>query len=431
MMRVLRNPFYYGGPIKQDHQFIGRDQELSEICEAIASSASISVVSERRVGKSSLLLHLPSVQQHYGLDPACYVFAYFDFLGSPTMTPSELWSQLLLDMCRSLAAQPTLVQPTEALLKQKKIRLVDVERWLVACKDAGLHLVIAFDEFDVAAANPNFDKAFFGGLRKLTHYPLSYIIASHRPLSQLYFARPDALGSPFFNIFRRITLGGFPPPDIEMLLDNALADTTITFTAENRALLDELAGPHPFFIQMTAYYLFDAYRSGRVQHGWIDDQWVQVRLLDNAIEHFRYYWDNSELGEQLLLATLSLLEPDELATFQLYPQKSDPMLRRLHERVLVVLDQQGNPRVFSLLFAHWITETVSFVPVKEVADFKAAIDAMKAKGFQKTWLDTTERMRKGFAWIDLRAMAKWLIADKGALALLDVMTALLKLGGNK
>ncbi len=428
-MSVQRNPFYYGGAIKQDQLFIGRQQEISEICEAIASSASISVVSERRVGKSSLLLHLLTAQQSYGLDAAHYVFAYFDFLGYPIITPSELWSQLLSDIRRSLSSTSPLMQQTEALLKQKKIKLVDLEHWLTGFKDAGLHLVILFDEFDVAAANPNFDRAFFGGLRKLTHYPLSYIIASHRPLSNLYFARPEALGSPFFNIFRRITLGGFTATDTETLLTKALAHTTIAFDAENREMLALFAGSHPFFIQMTAYFLFDAYRYGHLQSRWVDYQWVQERLRDNAIEHFRYYWDHSEVGEQLLLATLSLLEPDELENYQLYPQNSDPMLRRLQERVLVVKNQQGKPRVFSLLFMQWITEAVSFVPVKDMEDFKMAIEKMKARGFQKAWLDTTERVRKGFAWIDLRAIAKWLVDDKGGLALIELITALLTLGG--
>ena len=179
---------------------------------------------------------------------------------------------------------------------------------------------------------------------------------------------------------------------------------------------------------MAAYFLFDAYRYGHQQNRWIDYQWVQERMRDNSVEHFRYYWDNSEIGEQLLLATLSLLEPDELDNYQLYPQKGDPMLHRLQERVLVVKNQQGKPRIFSILFAQWITETVSFVPIKDVEDFKTAIERAKAKGFQKTWLDTTERVRKGFAWINLKAIAKWLIEDKGALALIELITALLKLG---
>ncbi len=432
-MSIQRNPFYYGGAIKQDQLFVGRQQEISEICEAIAASACISVVSERRVGKSSLLLHLPNpaVHQRSGLDSSHYIFAYFDFLGYPTITSNELWSQLLSDVHKSLPSTSILLQQTETVLKQENIRLVDLEQWLEGFKNADQNLVILFDEFDVAAANPNFDKAFFGGLRKLTQWSLSYIIASHHPLSNLYFARPEALGSPFFNIFRRITLRGFTATDIETLLTKALVNTNITFNMEDRKILDLFASSHPFFLQMASYFLFDAYRYNHQQKGWVDYQWIQDRMWDNAVEHFRYYWDNSEVGEQLLLATLSLLEPDELDNYQLYPQKGDPMLHRLQERALIVKNRQGKPCIFSILFAQWITETVSFVPIKDVDNFKAAIKRAKAKGFQKAWLDTTERIRKGFAWINLKSIAKWLIDDKGALALIELITALLKLRGGK
>jgi hypothetical protein len=49
------------------------------------------VVGERRVGKSSIMLYLadPTVKQKNGLDVDRYAFAYFDFLGYPTITPTE------------------------------------------------------------------------------------------------------------------------------------------------------------------------------------------------------------------------------------------------------------------------------------------------------------------------------------------------------
>ncbi|MFQ5616984.1 MAG: ATP-binding protein, partial [Anaerolineales bacterium] len=57
-MNPLHNPFYYGGELKESRLFIGRKREVAEIYEAIAASASVSVVGERRIGKSSLLRYL-------------------------------------------------------------------------------------------------------------------------------------------------------------------------------------------------------------------------------------------------------------------------------------------------------------------------------------------------------------------------------------
>jgi hypothetical protein len=390
------------------------------------------------VGKSSLLLYLadPSVEQKNDLDPARYVFAYFDFLGYPTITPTELWHRLLAETISQLSApapsaslRTSLVAQVQDLLAQEKIELADLERLLKGFKDAGLNLVILFDEFDTAAANPNFDQSFFGGLRNLSKYPLSYLVASHRTLSELRFAHPEVIVSPFFNIFRRVTLGGFTPDEVETLLTGSLAGTGITFNAGDREMLDFLADSHPFFLQMAAYFLFDAYRYGYRREGWVDYRWVQDRMRDNAVEHFRYYWDGSEAGEKLILATLSLLESEELERYRLYPVGDDPMLRRLRERVLVVEDQPGKPRLFSTLFNQWIAETVSFVPVENVDDFKATIEKAKVRGFQKAWLDTTERIRQGFAWVDVKAIVRWLLVAKGADSVLDWITRLLQLAG--
>jgi len=107
------------------------------------------------------------------------------------------------------------------LITQERIGLVDLQQLLIAFEKADLNLVILFDEFDTAATNPNFELAFFGGLRNLSKYRLSYIIASQRSLLDLYYANPDALGSPFFNIFRCITLRGFASDEVETLLESS------------------------------------------------------------------------------------------------------------------------------------------------------------------------------------------------------------------
>jgi hypothetical protein len=427
-MSIQHNPFYYGGTIKESRWFIGRKREVAEICEAIAVSASVSLVGERRVGKSSIMQYLadPAVKQKNGLEVGRHIFAYFDFLGYPTITPTELWRRLLSEALTQLSSSESATQ-VQTLLAQEKIELADLESLLKGFKEAGLNLVVLFDEFDAAAANPNFDQAFFGGLRNLSKYPLSYIIASHRTLSELRFAHPEAIVSPFFNIFRRITLGGFTPEEVEILLTESLEGTGINFNSSDRELLDFLADSHPFFLQMAAYFLFDAYRYGHRQEGHVDYRWVEDRVRDNAVEHFRYYWNGSEAGEKLILATLALLEAEELVRYRLYPAADDPMLRRLRERVLVVENKQGEPRIFSTLFNQWIAETISFMPVKNVADFKTTIEKAKVKGFQKAWLDTTERIRKGFAWIDVKAIINWLIKSKGAEFILDWITKLLQL----
>lgn len=427
-MNAKYNPFYYGGIIKESRLFVGRKREVAEIVEAIATSASVFIVGEKRIGKSSLLRYLadPSVEQKNGLDISRYAFSYFDFLGYPSITPTELWQRLLAEIISQIA-EPSIIDDVRALLAQTNIQLTDLEQFLKKLKESGLNWVILFDEFDTAAANPNFDQAFFGGLRNLSKYALSYIIASHRALSELHFAHPEAMISPFFNIFRRVTLGGFTPDEVNTLIKGSLEGTGIVFSTNDNEFLNSLADSHPFFLQMAAYFLFDAYRFNYVQNGNLDYRWVQDRVWDNSMEHFRYYWDGSEIGEKLILATLSLLESDELNRYRLHPSSNDPMLHRLYERVLVVNDQDKKPRLFSILFKQWILQTISFLPTENINDFKASIEKAKIRGFRRTWLDTTDRIRKGFAWVDVKAIIRWLVVAKGADSVLDWIARLLKL----
>lgn len=224
-----------------------------------------------------------------------------------------------------------------------------------------------------------------------------------------------------------MTLGGFSPDEIDTLISGSLEGTGIVFNDNDYELLNTLASSHPFFLQMVAYFLFDAYRYNYFQDGKLDYRWVEDRVRDNSTEHFRYYWDESEVGEKLILTTLSLFDHNDLNRYHLYPSSNDPMLRRLYERVLLVNDQDKNPRLFSTLFNQWILQTISFFPSENIDDFKAHIEAAKIKGFRKVWLDKTERIRKGFAWIDVKAIIKWLVVARGADSVIDWITRLLKL----
>jgi hypothetical protein len=52
------NPFTNRGVIKNEEDFIGREEQLGEIIERLRTLQSSSVVSQQRIGKSSRLYHL-------------------------------------------------------------------------------------------------------------------------------------------------------------------------------------------------------------------------------------------------------------------------------------------------------------------------------------------------------------------------------------
>jgi len=430
MVQVVVNPFYFGGSIKERRHFIGRQRVVAEIFDAIHRSASVSIVGERRVGKSSLLRYIadPTVERKNGLEPERYVFVYFDFQGLPTISSTELWRRIMIDAAGQVR-NPLLLETIRTLTSgQQEITLADLQSLLDGFKQADMNLVLLFDEFDTAAANPNFDQAFFGSLRSLEGYQVSYIVASHRSLIDLQFAHAEVITSPFFNFFRRVTLGGFSPDEVELLLAEALRDTGVAFNAADRERLSFWADGHPYFLQTAGYFLFDAHRFGFRDGARVDYVWVENRVRDNALDHFRYYWQGSEPGEQRILATLALLETDVLDAHNLWPDPRDPMLRRLGDRVLVAETAGGRPRIFSTLFGEWIDETISFVPVAQTGDLGAMLEIDLSRGFQRDWIETTDRIRRGLAWVNVKAITRWLIAERGVEKMFEWMDRIIEFG---
>ena len=64
----MSNPFFYGGRITDPAQFVGREAELRRIFAALETAHEgqaqhISVLGPRRMGKSSLLLHVTQTYQ--------------------------------------------------------------------------------------------------------------------------------------------------------------------------------------------------------------------------------------------------------------------------------------------------------------------------------------------------------------------------------
>jgi hypothetical protein len=80
---------------------------------------------------------------------------------------------------------------------------------------------------------------------------------------------------------------------------------------------------------------------------------------------------------------------------------------------------------FSLLFDDWIVNEVAFIASDRVDDFAALVEKAEVKGFHERWIDRTERLRRGFAWVDSRAIFKTLLVEKGPDAALDLLSQLI------
>jgi serine/threonine-protein kinase len=187
------NPYVTGAALPADSPvFFGREAQLHAIRARLLSPdkpQSVSLLGERRIGKSSLLNQLAlSLAREPGLLLLQSSTQNWDHLDPPTF-----FRELHLGICRGLGlSRPERPHEVFAPLRD----LID-----------GLALdyrfVLVLDEFDRLASKPALDADFFANLRTLGYeqrYRMGFVTASRSPLESL--CRQQGIEeSSFWNIF--------------------------------------------------------------------------------------------------------------------------------------------------------------------------------------------------------------------------------------
>lgn len=337
------NPFFNRQRITDTAYFFGREREIEALYSAIATRQCRSIVGERKMGKSSLLSHLanPATLQAHNFDPSRYVFVYVDLEGMANITYDEFWIELMDRLETALPATHTDLQAkARELADQAEIRFMQVRRFLRQVDRAGLVMVWMLDEFESLATNVEFNSSFYGELRSLAgELGVVYITASKRSLYDLTYQHADTLSSPFFNIFSEESLGLLPENEAHALLDGlSRMGNGRPFTPDERQFLLQLAGSHPFFLQLAAFYWHQAAQSG-LEASVLPEK-VAYRFRTEAEDHFRYVWNQLKQEEQMGLLRLETAVPD--------------MVKHLWQKALV-RKKDNKPELFSQAFAEFVS----------------------------------------------------------------------------
>jgi hypothetical protein len=212
----------------------------------------------------------------------------------------------------------------------------------VCCSD--IHPVLCLDEFEEFTKNSEeFNDKFLDALRSLgAGAKLAMVTTSRVPLPDLI--RAAQLGSPFYNIFSQLELGLLEPGEAQMLRREPFAREEITLSPENEALVEELGGRHPYFVQMACYYLYEALCQPEGAQGDVADV-VRERFDRTAASHFEHLWDRLEDDKR---AALRAAIGKAVLT-----SETEQVLKRLGH-LGVVEKSDGHWRVFSATFARYV-----------------------------------------------------------------------------
>lgn len=301
---MYENPFYNRGIIRKVKDFYGRGNEIREIYQMLRNNQSCSLIGPRRIGRSSLLVHLarPTTLRKYGLESDDYYFIRINFEELDLVTKERFFEEMAEetieefskgfseDELRSLEG----VNARGAFDRLRKI-IKEIRRMELIRREKRPNLIYIFDEFDLACANENLSPNFYSQLRSLAtpKYDVTYLLSTKRPLNELPFSR-ETFGSPFFNIFSIFPIGLFKQDEAVELISSPSEHTGVPLKDEVDFIL-ELAGRHPLFIQILCWHLFElkAKKGGLNEK---DRKAATYRFLRDVKPHLEYYW--KDLGEE-------------------------------------------------------------------------------------------------------------------------------------
>lgn len=369
------NPFIYGRHAPHTH-FVGRREELDTCFNALVAPVcgSVAISGEPRMGKTSLLNAVVDfgTQERWQRNEARSVFLYVDCQSISRFTPTRFWQRVLNLLLRTVSNDPaasTIDAVVQPMLALDDIDATHFEAVLHLLHDHNITLMLLLDEFEWVIKrdvnNLPVTRNFLSGLRALINHSadaLSLVIASQQPLNVLCQGIITGEGSPFYNnfVFRR--LHPLAPSEVGELLERRLTGTPVQFNAQDRQYIDQIAGTHPFLVQLACALIFNA----RSQGALVEYDEIGRRFEEEARHHFSQTWENSSHEERTVLLLIAWRWWSR--RLGLNPQPDDRTfweLMRRYEREIISLVERGlitgedsQPSPISSVFAWWIVNTV-------------------------------------------------------------------------
>ena len=294
----MKNPYTSRGPIKDPKDFFGRKTEIDKIFSFIGGKQpqSCSIVGERKIGKTSLLLYVKNreIYSKYLEEP--FIFVFYDFQEALQKTKEDFFKEII---------KKTLEQVRENVQMdiEENANSEGFKELLSKLKNLGYKLILLLDEMESVNENPDFDKEFLTYLRSLiVPYDIAYITASLKTLRELYYSG-EIPSSPFFNIFELCMLGLLKKEEtVSLILDPAMNNGILFDKNGDLFFIQDKVGYNPFFIQVACFNLFEKRKKLKKIKGepLSEKEYNEITgsIAKDLRDHFGYVWDHLEKEEK-------------------------------------------------------------------------------------------------------------------------------------
>ena len=283
--------------ISHGEMFFGRNAIVKRIMNRLSGHKpqSISLVGERRIGKSSLLNYIrsPGIRMQHLKDPDKYFFVFIDFQQVRALGPDRLIDLLISEIQK---------QTTIDITGEKNFECFRSISEAVA--NEKFRLIFLFDEFEVVTRTPEIGPEVYSFLRSLANvYPVSFICVSGKNLKDLCATR-EISDSPFFNIFSNIRLGSLKMDEARNLICSPSDNAGFPLRTVSDQILS-MGGLYPFFLQMACCSWFEFLENEEKYAKDYTSEEIPQEVLDNfreeAYPHFEFIMESLPIEENSIM----------------------------------------------------------------------------------------------------------------------------------
>jgi hypothetical protein len=292
---MKKNPFRYEEPAKDPENFFGRKEEISSIYHKLSTYNSLCLVGERKVGKTSLFLHLihPQTLAEYEISSENILTPYLDISACSLYESSDVFYKFL--DCISEMTVGKIKDKVKKLLEKENIHFQEFKEIIAKIYDNDQRIVFFLDNFEHISKIRHGD--IFTKLRYLAQmYDVTFVISTSRDLDSLFKGKRFTISS-FFNIFTRCQLRGLDENASHELITTAFQCEGFNIDSSIIDSIIRLSGTNPFSLKLACWHYFERMIKG---HSKFDDT-LKNKIQKGLESHHRYNWEHLTKNEQAFL----------------------------------------------------------------------------------------------------------------------------------
>lgn len=326
MLTHIQNPYNHV-PIENPDHFFNRETLTQTLMNSLFSGSvrCISLVGERKSGKTSLVKHLshPSTIEASGfkMDHHLFVFIHCGQDRRALISQEDFYRLLL----KRLYVEASLRMPDFSNNINVNVTNPDYswqEEWgkiLQELTTREFSVIIILDNFEALLKQHLLEEELFGGFHGYAAANFAWITCTFRPLPLLFeeafnkFTIPEDIiksESDFYNLFAHYyAVGLFEQKDIEKLISLPAATQNIRFSEQDRETILRFGGRFPYFIQQACYHFFEAYQQGEIHQ-----EVVLQECMKDAEQIWPGYWRRLNARQKRLLYSIASNHPVKPST---------------------------------------------------------------------------------------------------------------------